>query len=310
MATEGLYTGEGGSQVEAQAELKQTPGVELRIGGRDVKCNAFGAGLMLLCVGTAFVAGLALGSGSDNATPAPAPVPSPIPYGQPAGPQTAMGGGDSYVDLDQIEAGEVAYEDGSEAPVPWAALPPATTQMQRIAFGSCANQAFPQPFWDTLNSFSPQLYIMGGDNVYGDCLGRYSATPDADCDELAVAYHALDGHPSFRGIKASLPMVATWDDHDGGMNDRGADFPYQEEAKAHFMNFFQLGGTDDPRTTREGVYHTYSYGPPGRVVQIILLDCRSFRSSLRPTDAPPHSCVSLIFRHTKRTVTCTILFEC
>ena len=27
---------------------------------------------------------------------------------------------------------------------------------------------------------------MGGDNVYGDCLGRYSATPDADCDELGV----------------------------------------------------------------------------------------------------------------------------
>ena len=48
---------------------------------------------------------------------APAPVPSPIPYGQPAGPQTAMGGGDSNVDLDQIEAGEVAYEHGSQAPV-------------------------------------------------------------------------------------------------------------------------------------------------------------------------------------------------
>eukprot|EP01043_Picozoa_sp_COSAG02_P021894 COSAG02_NODE_1123_length_14441_cov_28.984521_13_plen_294_part_00 len=288
MGSEGLYTGAAADEAGALSsgegsEVKQPAGVELRIGGREVKCNAFGAGLMTFCVGTAFVAGLALGSGGDNASGGPAPAPAP-PYGQPAGPQTARS--DSNVDLQQVEAGEVVYEQGYQAPVPWAPLPLPTTQMGRIAFGSCANQAVPQPFWDTLNSFSPQLYIMGGDNVYGDCLGRYSETPDADCDELGVAYRALDGHPSFRGIKGSLPMVATWDDHDGGLNDRGAEFPYQEEAKAHFMNFFSLTGTDDPRNTRAGVYHSYSYGPPGRVVQIVLLDCRSFRSPLRPTDEP------------------------
>ena len=300
MASEGLYSepSEGGSQMtplesggSGDATMKK-PDVQLRLGGRDVVCNSFSLVLMVLGVGSAFVAGLALGGGGGDAAAAgPAPAPAP-PYGQPAGPQTAMGGGaDDVEDQHAVDAGEAGYERGAQR-LPWAALPARATRMDRIAFGSCANQAFPQPFWDTLNSFSPQLYIMGGDNVYGDCIGTYSATPDADCDELPAAYRALDGHPSFRGIKPTLPMVATWDDHDGGANDRGADFPFQAEAKRHFMEFFDLVGTDDPRNTREGVYHTYSYGPPGRVVQIILLDCRSFRSALRPTDAPPHSCAS------------------
>jgi hypothetical protein len=77
-----------------------------------------------------------------------------------------------------IDAGEAGYEL-PQPEVAWAALPSPSTLMNRLAFGSCANQAFPQPFWDTLDSFDPQIYIMGGDNVYGDCLGHYSATPGA-----------------------------------------------------------------------------------------------------------------------------------
>ena len=283
MASDGIY---GAAAADTSTEPLKKPDVSIIIGGKEIACNSFGAALTLGGVVLAFVAGVALGGSGGNTAPVP---PAPAPYGQPAGPQTAMGSDDQVNTEDQhaIDAGEAGYE----LPLPnvaWAALPSSSTLMNRLAFGSCANQAFPQPFWDTLDSFDPQIYIMGGDNVYGDCLGHYSATPDADCDELLAAYRALDGHPSFRGIKSRLPMVQAWDDHDGGMNDRGAEFPaaLQVDAKRYFMDFFALSGTDDPRNFREGLYHSYSYGPPGRVVQIILLDCRSFRSTLRPTDAP------------------------
>lgn len=107
----------------------------------------------------------------------------------------------------------------------WAPLPFKHQELAQIAFGSCAHQQYPQPFWDVLVTvFKPELYIAGGDNVYGDCL-------TANCTELRLAYDTLANHPSFRGAKSVLPMVAVIDDHDSGQNDAGADNPYKDIAK-------------------------------------------------------------------------------
>ena len=38
----------------------------------------------------------------------------------------------------------------------------------RIAFGSCANQAKPQPIWDAVVSIKPEHFIFLGDNIYAD----------------------------------------------------------------------------------------------------------------------------------------------
>ena len=46
--------------------------------------------------------------------------------------------------------------------------------LTRIAFGSCADQDQPQPIWDAILAYRPQLFIFAGDNVYGDF-----RTPDA-----------------------------------------------------------------------------------------------------------------------------------
>ena len=40
--------------------------------------------------------------------------------------------------------------------------------------------------------------------------------------------------------------------------------------------------TESPRRTRPGIYDAYIYGPPGRRVQIILLDTRTFKSPAQP----------------------------
>ena len=114
-----------------------------------------------------------------------------------------------------------------------------------------------------------QVYIAGGDNVYGDCFS-------ANCSELREAYATLTHHPSFVGAKGLLPMVAVIDDHDAGQNDCGETNPYKDLSKQMFLDFWQLP-PDDPRRRRDGLYTAYRWGPPGRVVQVILLDTRSFR---------------------------------
>ena len=117
---------------------------------------------------------------------------------------------------------------------------------------------------------------MLGDNVYGDCRTD-------GCPELKEAYDALEAHPSYRGAKASLPMLITWDDHDYGLNDGGAANPYRDYAKELFLEFVEAP-PDDPRRSRDGVYSAQSFGPAGRRVQVILLDTRFFRADFAETD--------------------------
>jgi alkaline phosphatase D len=148
--------------------------------------------------------------------------------------------------------------------------------LTRIAFGSCAHQQKPQPIWDAVLAYRPELFIFTGDNVYGD-------VTSAAMTELREAYAAAAKIEGIAALRAQVPVLATWDDHDYGQNDGGGDFAYQQQAKQLFLDFWRIEG-DDPRRQRPGVYHAEILGPPGQRVQIILLDTRSFRSPLRPTD--------------------------
>mmetsp|Transcript_12338 Transcript_12338/g.17146 ORF Transcript_12338/g.17146 Transcript_12338/m.17146 type:complete len:487 (+) Transcript_12338:158-1618(+) len=163
----------------------------------------------------------------------------------------------------------------------FAALPPDDAVLSKIAFGSCAKANWPQPFWDTLLSpqISPELFIFGGDNVYGDCNG------DPQCAPLTEEYNLLNNKPSFINARSRLPMMAIPDDHDYGQNDCSVDNPYKYFAKDSFLNFFNIPA-DDPRRYRDGLYTAKIFGPPGKRVQVILLDTRWFKGTYTPTDIP------------------------
>jgi alkaline phosphatase D len=115
-----------------------------------------------------------------------------------------------------------------------------------------------------------------GDNVYGD-------VSSAEMTELREAYAALAAQPGFQRVRARVPILPIWDDHDYGANDAGGDFPYRQESAALFRAFWQVPA-DSPRGRRDGLYDAWTFGPPGRRLQVILLDLRWFRSPLRPTD--------------------------
>lgn len=155
------------------------------------------------------------------------------------------------------------------------ALAPGTA-LTRIGLGSCLKQDKPFPIGEAILAARPQLFIMAGDNVYGD-----SESPALD--ELVGAYAALNARPDWRRFRTALPMLATWDDHDYGLNDAGAEYPHKAAAQRLFAQFWDLPPAS-PVWTREGIYEALIVGPEGRRVQIILLDTRSFRAPLRPTD--------------------------
>lgn len=149
----------------------------------------------------------------------------------------------------------------------------ATTQeaLSRIGFGSCAKQDKPQPIWESVVATKPQLFLFIGDNIYGDT---------EDMQLLKQKWDLLGAQPGYQKLKQTCPVLATWDDHDMGANDAGADYSKKRESQQLFQDFFGVP-KDSPRRQQEGVYHSEIIGPPGQRVQVILLDARYFRSKLK-----------------------------
>ena len=155
-------------------------------------------------------------------------------------------------------------------------LPAWPSEVQKIIFGSCIDQQKAQPIWQTILAAKPDLFIFGGDNVY-------ASNQPWQLQNLKNAYASQAAQPGFAALRRGVPHVAIWDDHDMGLNDGGVEFPYKQAAKNEFIDFWRLPA-DDPRRTREGLYHAHVFGPVGKRVQVILLDTRWFRSKLRVTD--------------------------
>lgn len=148
----------------------------------------------------------------------------------------------------------------------------------RVAFGSCMNQREPQPIWEAVLDFQPELFVFTGDNVYGD-------VSSAECLELQEAYRIAREVPGLQRLRRTVPHVATWDDHDYGGNDAGADAIWRAHAQVLFCDYWNLP-SDDLRRSRVGVYSSIMLGEAPFRLQFVLLDTRSFKSAWRPTDEP------------------------
>jgi len=145
-------------------------------------------------------------------------------------------------------------------------------QVSRIAFGSCYRTEEPSGVWDAIGAWDPEVLMLIGDNVYADT---------RDMNVMRQRYRALTELPGFAALRSGCTFLATWDDHDYGENDAGADYPMREESQQIFLDFCGEPKTS-PRRERPGVYSARTFGPPGSRLQVILLDTRYFRS---PFDA-------------------------
>jgi alkaline phosphatase D len=151
-----------------------------------------------------------------------------------------------------------------------AATPVAQAQVTRIAFGSCAHQDRPQPLLKLAASYRPDLFIFLGDNIYGDT---------DNMDTLRSKYQRWGAKQEFKQLAASTRVLATWDDHDFGRNDAGRHYPYKEESKQVFLDFFKEP-LQSERRKHKGIYHSEYMRVGDRVIQVILLDNRTFRDDV------------------------------
>ncbi|MFP4156025.1 MAG: alkaline phosphatase D family protein [Opitutales bacterium] len=159
--------------------------------------------------------------------------------------------------------------------------------LETVAFGSCNRDELPQPVWPAVEAHKPDLWIWGGDNIYAD----WYAPPEGPKIDYTVnrewliqRYAAQFNRPDYAAFRKKTPIIGTWDDHDYGRNNAGADYPLKAVSRDLALTFMEVP-LSDPRWTREGLYGSYDFGPAGRRTRIILTDNRYFASSPKSTDA-------------------------
>ena len=99
---------------------------------------------------------------------------------------------------------------------------------------------------------------------------------------MREAYARAATIEGYAKVRATVPVLATWDDHDYGQNDAGGEYPFRAADQGAVPRFL-AGARGRPAATHDGIYHARMFGPEGMRVQVILLDTRSFRSPLRLT---------------------------
>lgn len=162
-------------------------------------------------------------------------------------------------------------------------LPAADATVQHVLVASCFNEEGPDSaVAQSIAEEGADLFLMIGDNVYGDMDGRAYRNNQAELDELRESFRDLAAREDFQAIRASTPMMVAWDDHDYGANDGGRDFPFRRLAERIHERFWGLENSDVGAWP--GTYYARTFGPEGQKLQIIMLDTRFFRSPLTETD--------------------------
>lgn len=173
-------------------------------------------------------------------------------------------------DLQPQQVPRLDYQELSSPPIN------RSETVTRFAFGSCYKAQLSQDqVWQSIASTEPQFFIFAGDTVYPKSDDETGALT-----QLRHAYGMLQNEPAFAKLRAQVPVLAVWDDHDYGKNDGGGDFAWRAESEQLFESAWAQQA-DEPRRGRPGVYFSETLGKAGKKLQLIVLDTRFFRSPLR-----------------------------
>ncbi len=139
--------------------------------------------------------------------------------------------------------------------------PPEERGEARLVFGSCASKRMlgTTGVWKAIEETDPHQLIFLGD------------TPYIDSTELELqrgAYREFWRSPGLSSLVRRVPVFATWDDHDYGLNDTVGPLEGREMSRKAFLEYHAMGELGDG--AGGGIYGKFSWGP----VEVLLLDTR------------------------------------
>eukprot|EP00916_Digyalum_oweni_P011939 GHVL01019792.1.p1 GENE.GHVL01019792.1~~GHVL01019792.1.p1 ORF type:complete len:276 (+),score=44.56 GHVL01019792.1:51-830(+) len=193
-------------------------------------------------------------------------------------------------------------------------------QKSRFAFGSCIQwKVARQPVWHSIIDLKPDVWIWGGDLVYGDLPhGRYcdEKIDDCPCNGLEVpgsmclsgnvtrmmdAYSRQLSNTEYRafleymcrgyvkhgdiypqGVDCEGSIIGVWDDHDYGWNDGNKRLSSKFEIKQLFLDAIGEPQGSHRRSALRGIemFYIFNKDDKNRQVSVFLLDERYYRDPL------------------------------
>lgn len=139
-----------------------------------------------------------------------------------------------------------------------------------IAFGSCNNQVLENKLWPDIKKNNPDVWIWGGDIIYSDT---------EDMNFMELNYNKQKSDTAYFNFIKNVDVLATWDDHDYGLNDGGIEYAQKATSQKLFLDFLNVP-INDIRRQQEGIYFAKDYTINNNSIKIILLDTRYFRTQL------------------------------
>ena len=104
-------------------------------------------------------------------------------------------------------------------------LPFKSQSISKIAFGSCLKQYEDLSVLNAVTSKHPDLFIFGV---------TMSTLIPLTREGFISAYSTLGESKEYKAFRSVVPVIATWDDHDYGINDGGREHPKREMTQKVF----------------------------------------------------------------------------
>ncbi|TGM06151.1 alkaline phosphatase family protein [Leptospira jelokensis] len=148
-------------------------------------------------------------------------------------------------------------------------------QTLSIGFGSCLHQDKESPIFNSILSQKLDYLIFLGDIVYADHLSAKEKIP---------AYEKQFQRKEWKSLRKQSKFLFTWDDHDFGINDSGAEYDDRELSRQIFLSYVQPLMPKDIKfgaNGNQGVYYSYWIEFQKKKIHIIVPDTRYFRSPLQ-----------------------------
>lgn len=147
----------------------------------------------------------------------------------------------------------------------------------RFALISCTDDNLVQEQrsqWADVFSQSPDAIFAIGDNVYSDYRNGTYLGKNIDPQTLWNRYAETRNSLAVFRQPRLTPILATWDDHDFGMNDGNETYPHIEKARETMQAFFPVLADAKMILDGPGVSRALKVGGQA----FLLFDDRSFRS--------------------------------
>lgn len=155
-------------------------------------------------------------------------------------------------------------------------------QNLRFAVTSCSDdgwvKADQKRLWTELKAQQPDLLFLIGDNVYGDWRAG-KRLGDVDGNTLWERYVEMRNTLQIYKSPELVSTIATWDDHDYGMNDGDRTNPHRADALTVFKTFFDQADASDLFQVGPGTASSLTVAGQ----KMILLDGRYFRTPNSPS---------------------------